>query len=96
MLMPQIVKEVKEHGDHCERYGGFIAVDVIILRPHIYFTREGFIEGLMTDSVELTPEDVRELKSSYIKYDDFVRSFENKPIGNSFVYIYQPIVADTK
>ena len=96
LFMPEIVKQLTEHGDECKIYGGFIAVDAISLRPHIYVTREGFVEGLTTDEVELTSDELRELRSSYVKYEDFVRSLENKTITDSFVYVYQPLVAGTK
>ena len=96
MHTPRIFEKVQEQCRDCVRYGGFLAVDAISLQPHIYVTKEGFIEGVLDNDANLSSDELSVLKASYIKYEEFVKTLENKTITDSFVYVYQPLVAGLK
>ena len=94
--IPHLVEKVQEQCSDCVRYGGFLAVDAISLQPHIDVTKDGFIEGVLDNDHNLSSDELSEIRSSYLKYEQFVKQLENKTITDSFVYNYQPLVAGVK
>ena len=75
------------------KLGGFLAVDAISLHPHVIVTRDGLIEGVISDGSNIS-RDVADFQLSYAKYEAFVKTIENKTVTDSFVYYYQPISPD--
>ena len=73
--------------------GGILAVDAVSLRPHVVVTRHGLIEGI-TENDHVNAPDFVEFQRSYAKYEEFVKSIQNKTITDSFVYYYQPLARD--
>ena len=91
MHTPRIFEKVQEQCRDCVRYGGFLAVDAISLQPHIYVTKEGFIEGVLDNDANLSSDELSVLKASYIKYEEFVKTIKNwrTEIINSFERPYE-------
>lgn len=77
------------------RYGGFLAVDAISVKPHIFVRRDGIVEGLVKEE-KLNNSEFGDLQTLYQRYEDYVKSLRNKTISDTFVYQYQPLVSGIK
>ena len=75
--------------------GGFLAVDAISMRPHVFVKKDGIVEGLVEEQ-KLNESEVVQLQQSFYAYEQFVKSLKNKTITDSFVYQYQPLITDAK
>ena len=75
--------------------GGFLAVDAMSLRPHVYVTKDGFVEGVL-DHETVSDEILAPIKERWEAYERYLASIKNKTITDSFVYQYQPIAANAR
>ena len=81
--------------ENITKYGGVLAVDAISLRPHVFVTKDGFVNGVInTDSVD--KEKFQELQQSILEYEKFVKKIRNKTITDSFVYYFQPLDSESR
>ena len=78
--------------DDLRRYGGFLAVDAISMKPHVFVRRDGIVEGLVQEE-KLNSSEFSDLQASYQRYENYVKSLRNKTISDTFVYQYQPLVS---
>lgn len=78
-----------------EKYGGFIAVDAISMRPHIFVRKDGIVEGLIEEQT-LNDTQLDKITRSFNEYEKFVKTLRNKTITDSFVYQYQPLLSSAK
>lgn len=96
IYVPHLAEKIREQCNDCTKFGGYLAVDAISLTPHIYVTKDGMVEGVLDNVSSLSSDEMQDLRHSYIKYEEFVKGLENKTITDSFVYMYQPLVAGVK
>ena len=78
-----------------EDYGGVLAVDAMSLRPHIFVTKDGFVQGVLGE-LSLNDTELMSVRQSYEAYEKYVASLGNKTITDSFVYMYQPLYSGAK
>lgn len=81
-----------EEKQEIQKYGGFLAVDAISMRPHVFVRKDGIVEGLIEDQ-KLNDTELGQLTRSFSEYEKFVKSLRNKTITDSFVYQYQPLLS---
>ena len=93
MMLAEWSQSNEQEKTRISELGGFLAVDAISLHPHVVITRDGLIEGVITDRHNIS-SDIGEFQLSYARYEEFVKSIENKTVTDSFVYHYQPVAAD--
>ena len=66
-------------------FGGFLAVDAMSMRPHVFVTKNGFVQGLVEGEF-VGDTDVAQMKTKYEEYERYVASLKNKTITDSFIY----------
>ena len=81
--------------DMVVKYGGILAVDAMSLRPHIFVTKDGFVQGVLEEP-RLSDTAFMAVKRTYEAYEKYVSSLGNKTITDSFVYMYQPLYSNAK
>lgn len=77
------------------QFGGFLAVDAMSLRPHVFVTKNGLVQGLLENEF-LDDAEVTQMKTNYEEYERYVASLRNKTITDSFIYQYQPLSASAR
>ena len=76
-------------------FGGFLAVDAISMRPHVFVRKDGVVEGLLEEQ-KLNESEVEQLHQSFYAYEQYVKSLKTKTITDSFIYQFQPVLTDAK
>ena len=77
--------QMGEEKEEMRQYGGILAVDAMSLRPHVFVTKDGLVQGVLENTLINNTEMMR-MKERYEAYERYVTSLKNKTITDSFVY----------
>lgn len=92
LYLQMISEQMGNEKERITKHGGIIAVDAISLRPHVFVTENGLVQGVL-EHPALNTSEMRAMRESYEAYERYVASMKNKTITDSFVYQYQPLYA---
>ena len=98
-MIPQYLEsladQMGEEKEKMRQYGGILAVDAMSLRPHVFVTKDGLVQGVLENTL-INNTEMMKMKERYEAYERYVASLKNKTITDSFVYQYQPLYAKAR
>ena len=93
--LESVSQQLGEKKVEIAQFGGFLAVDAMSMRPHVFVTKNGFVQGLVEEEF-VGDTEVAQMKRKYEEYERYVASLKNKTITDSFIYQYQPLSASAR
>ena len=77
LTLSSFVEGLGNQRQEIEKYGGFLAVDAISMRPHIFVRKDGIVEGLIEEQT-LNDTQLDKITRSFNEYEKVCENFEKQ------------------